>query len=92
MSGNGKNILFYSEEPSSVEEIGEFLIQVGQKLKEQGFFNLSQGEAQTEVRPAGAVKLEVKYAVKKQDKHELEIEIEWKPGMEGRRGEKMSVE
>jgi len=81
--GRNEQIIFSSEEPRSVQEIGEFLIQIGQKLKEQGFFNLTQGDQQIEVRPDGATKLELKYEIEGGNKHEFEIEIEWKPGAGG---------
>jgi amphi-Trp domain-containing protein len=77
-----EKVIFSSEEPRSVEEIGDFLIQVGQKLKEQGFFTLNQGDKQVEVRPKGGTKLELKYEIEDSNKHEFEIEIEWKPGQE----------
>ncbi len=92
MSGHRENIIFSSEEPRSVEEIGEFLIQAGQKLKEQGFFTLTQDEQQIEIRPGGATKLELKYEVKKESKHQFEIEIEWKEGSAGGPGGKVNIE
>ncbi len=82
MSGR-EEVIFSSEEPRSVEEIGDFLIQIGNKLKEQGFFNLTQGDRQIEVRPVGATKLELKYEIEGGTKHEFEVEIEWKPGAGG---------
>lgn len=83
MSGRD-NVLFSSEEPRSVQEIGEFLITAGQKLKEHGFFNLTQGDRTLEVRPEGTTTLELKYEIAKETKHKLEIEIQWKPGAAGR--------
>ncbi|RQD76524.1 MAG: amphi-Trp domain-containing protein [Candidatus Syntrophonatronum acetioxidans] len=82
MSGAKEEVIFSSEEPRSVSEIGDFLIQAGQKLKEQGFFTLTSGDKQLEVRPEGATKLELKYEIEGA-KHEFEIEIEWKPGVGG---------
>lgn len=84
MSEKEKSTLFSSEEQKSVEDIAEFLIQTGQKLKEQGFFTLSQDDQQVEIRPEGATTLELKYKVKKESKHKFEIEIEWKEGAAGR--------
>ncbi len=72
---------FYSEKPSSVEEIGQFLINIGEKLLKEGSFNLQQGEQEFSIAPSGLVELEVKYKTKK-NKHEFEVEIEWKPGVE----------
>lgn len=77
-----EKVIFSSEEPRSVEEIGDFLIRVGQKLKEQGFFTLNQGDKHVEVRPEGKTKLELKYEIEGSNKHEFEIEIEWKPGQD----------
>ena len=84
MSGKDKNTMFSSEEQKSVEDIAEFLIQTGQKLKEQGYFTLSQEDQQVEIRPEGAATLELKYKVKKESKHKFEIEIEWKEGVADR--------
>lgn len=75
-----EEVLFSSEEQRSVGEIGDFLIQVGEKLKEKGSFTLLQGEKQLEVHPAGRTKLELKYEIENGMKHSFEIEIEWKPG------------
>ncbi len=82
MSGR-EEVIFSSEEPRSIEEIGDFLIQIGNKLKSQGSFNLSQGDRHIEVRPDGATKLELKYEIEDGNKHEFEVEIEWKPGAGG---------
>ncbi len=90
MSGKKEEVIFSSEEPRSVAEIGDFLIQAGQKLKEQGSFNLSHGEKQLEVRPEGATKLELKYEIEGQ-KHQFEIEIEWKPGIGGTGSGKVDI-
>ena len=38
MSGR-EEVIFSSEEPRSVAEIGDFLVQVGTKLYEQGHFS-----------------------------------------------------
>lgn len=77
-----EKVIFSSEEPRSVEEIGDFLIRLGQKLKEEGFFTLNQGDKQVEVRPEGRTKLESKYEIEGSNKHEFAIEIEWKPGQD----------
>ncbi len=79
MSGR-EEVVFSSEEPRSVAEIGDFLVQVGTKLKEKGYFQLVQGDRQLEVRPSGATKLELKYEIEDDVEHQFEIEIEWKPG------------
>ncbi len=86
MSGKSEEVIFSSEEPRTIQEIGDFLILAGQKLKEQGFFNLTQGDRQIEVRPDGSTKLELKYEIKGETKHQFEIEIEWKPGVGGQGG------
>ncbi len=82
MSGR-EEVVFSSKSLRDVEEIGDFLIQVGQKLKEQGYFTMTQGERQIEIRPKGSTKLELKYEIEDKGKHEFEIEIEWKPGVAG---------
>ncbi len=74
-----EEVVFRSEEPRSVEEIGEFLVRVGKRLKEKGSFGLTQGDQQVEICPSGATKLELKYEVEGGTKHQFEIEIEWKP-------------
>ncbi len=91
MANRSENIIFSSEEPRSIEEIGDFLIQAGQKLKGQGFFTLTQEGQTVEIRPGGATKLELKYEIKKDHKHQFEIEIEWKEGAAGSTGEKVSI-
>ncbi|UMZ73591.1 amphi-Trp domain-containing protein [Natranaerofaba carboxydovora] len=78
MSSNS-TVHFYSEEPKSTKDIGEFLKMIGEKLSNEGSFSLQQGETEHNIAPSGATKLELKYKTK-QDKHEFEIEIEWKPG------------
>lgn len=85
MSGKSEEVIFSSEEPRTVQEIADFLILAGQKLKEQGYFNLTQGDRQVEVRPDGSTKLELKYEIEGV-KHQFEIEIEWKPGAQGQGG------
>lgn len=92
MSGHNENIIFSSEEPRSVEEIGDFLIQAGEKLKSQGFFTLTQDDQKIEVKPGGATKLELKYEIKKDTKHQFEIEIEWKEGEAGGAAGKVSID
>ncbi len=77
-----EEVIFSSEEPRSVQEIGDFLIQIGEKLKEQGFFSLTQGEKQIKIHPEGATKLEIKYEIEDEVKHGFEVEIEWKTGSE----------
>ncbi len=91
MARHHENIIFSSGEPRSIEEIGDFLIQAGQKLKSQGFFTLTQDDKKIEVRPGIATKLELKYEVKKDTKHQFEIEIEWKEGEAGSAAGKVSI-
>jgi len=78
---SNETVHFYSEKPSSTEEIGRFLISIGEKLVQEGSFSLQQGEQEFNIAPAGAVMLELKYKTKK-NKHEFEVEIEWKPGVD----------
>ncbi len=82
MSKEKSVVHFSSEEPRSVEEIGRFLVNLGEKLLEQGGFTVTQGEQEYYIEPGGASKLELKYE-SKGEKHQFEIEIEWKPGKAG---------
>jgi len=74
-----KEVIFASEEWRSLPEVIGFLRTVADRLEEQGAVTLTQGERQVEVRPEGAIVLEIKYEVQG-EKQKLEIEIEWKPG------------
>lgn len=74
-----KQVLFDSEERKSLPEVVAFLRTVADRLEGQGFLALAQGERQVEVRPQGAIVLEVKYEVQG-EQQKLEIEIEWRPG------------
>lgn len=78
---SGGNVLFSSEEPRSLAEIGQFLVSIGEKLKSEGSFTVMQGAEEFQIAPAGNTKLELKYKTKG-EKHEFEIEIEWKPGQQ----------
>lgn len=81
MNGREK-ILFSSKEDKTPQEIGAFLIKLGEKLQSDGSFSLTQGEQVIEVHPQGPTRLELEYEIEG-EKHEFEIEIEWKPGQEG---------
>lgn len=81
MSGR-ERILFSSKEDKTPQEIGAFLMQLGEKLQTDGSFTLTQGERVIEVHPQGLTKLELEYEIEG-EKHEFEIEIEWRPGREG---------
>ncbi len=72
-------VLFSSEERSSLPAVISFLREVADRLEQQGSVTLAQGDRQVEVRPEGNIVLETKYEVKG-EKQQLEIEIEWKPG------------
>ncbi len=76
---NREEVVFSTEERRSIAEISDFLIQAGTKLKEQGFFTVTQGDQQIEVRPRGNTKLELKYEIEDDREHQFEIEIEWEP-------------
>ena len=78
MSSNSQ-VHFSSEEAKSVKEIGEFLQMIGEKLVNEGSFSLQHNDNNYTIAPDGATKLELKYQTKG-DKHEFEIEVEWKPG------------
>lgn len=77
-----KQVFVNVEEQRSVEDIGKFLVEIGQKLAGEGSFSLSQGGQSYQVAPSGQVELEVQYKTKG-DKHTFEVEIEWWPGREG---------
>ncbi len=74
-----ERIIFESEQPLQTQEIWNFLIEVGQKLKEDWQFNLKKWEEDINVSPKWNTKLEVKYEIENETKHKLEFEIEWKP-------------
>ncbi len=76
---SGSNVIFSSEGQRSVAEIGQFLVEIGEKLQAGGSFTLMQGAEELQIAPSGNTKLELKYKTKG-EKHEFEIEIEWKPG------------
>lgn len=70
------------EEYRSAEEIGRFLVDIGQKLAGEGAFTLTQGGQSYRIAPSGQVELEIQYK-SRGDKHTFEVEIEWRPGREG---------
>ncbi len=74
-----EEVVFSTEESLSVQEIGDFLLQVGKKLKDQGYFTVTRGEEEIEVRPSGSTKLELKYEIENGREHQFEMEIEWDP-------------
>ncbi|MFW6369351.1 MAG: amphi-Trp domain-containing protein, partial [Myxococcota bacterium] len=76
MSGKKADVVFSSKEPKSVEEIGRFLVTVGQKLIDSGSFTVVQAGREVDVSPSGSTRLELKYK-NKGYKQEFEIEIEW---------------
>lgn len=49
---------------------------IARKLKEDGTFNLRQGQKVHDVSPAKTVELEIKLEQKKY-KHKFEVELEW---------------
>lgn len=74
-----EEVIFSSKEYRDIGEVADFLIQIGEKLKSQGSFNLSKGSEQVEVKPTGPAKLDLKYEIEDNEKHEFEVEIKWKP-------------
>ncbi len=74
-----KQKLIDVEERKSPLEIGEFLMDVGRKLFENGEFDVVHGGESHRIAPTGRVELEVQYKTKG-DKHKFEIEIQWVPG------------
>ncbi len=78
-----KSVLhFSSEEPRSLREIASFLVNLGEKLLDQGGFTIVQEGQEYYIEPTGATKLELQYKTKG-EKQQFEIEIEWKPAGEG---------
>lgn len=73
-----KNV-FSSKEHHNMEEVGDFLIKIGQKLKEEGSFSLDKGSEQVRIKPMGSLVLELKYEIEKDNGHEFEIELKWNP-------------
>lgn len=70
--------LFSSKENKTTQEIGDFLMSLGEKLKTQSSFTIKQGERVFKVKPQGRTRLELDYT-RKGEKYEFEIEIEWRP-------------
>ncbi len=87
MSGNKnkpeKQIHVDWEQPLSKEEIGRYLIDIGEKLINEGSFTVKQGENSYEIAPSGQVELEIQYKTRG-EKHDFEIEIQWIPGKESK--------
>ena len=71
--------VFSSKENKSVEELGDFLIHLGQRLKNEGSFSLDKGDEKVSVKPMGSVVLDLKYEIEKENVHEFEIELKWNP-------------
>jgi len=69
------------EQTLSKEEIGNYLVEIGKKLINEGSFTIKQGQQSYEIAPAGQVKFEIQYKTKG-EKQEFELEIQWKPGKE----------
>jgi len=78
-----KQVHINSEQALSKEEIGKYLVEVGEKLINEGSFTIKQGQQSYEIAPAGQIELEIQYKTKG-EKKEFEIEIQWKPGKEGK--------
>ena len=62
-------------------EVWEFLIDVGQKLINEGSFTIKQGQDSYEINPSGQIKIELQYKTRG-EKNSFEVEIQWKPGVE----------
>lgn len=74
--------IFLSKQSKKADEIGEFLVQIGEKLKTQGFFNLEKEGEKIEIKPEGSTKLKLEYEIE-EGKHEFEIKIKWNPSEQG---------
>lgn len=78
-----EEVLFKSEQPSDIAQIAGFLRSIADKLESQGYFTLEQDGETVEIRPTGAVSLELKFERETpKEKYEFEIEIGWRPGIE----------
>jgi len=69
------------EQAMSKEEIGRYLVDIGQKLVNEGNFTIKQGQESHNINPSGHVELELKYKTRG-EKKTFEIEIQWKPGVD----------
>jgi len=69
------------EQTMSKEEIGNYLVDIGQKLINEGSFTIVQGQESYEINPSGHLELEIQYKTKG-EKNTFEIEIQWKPGVD----------
>jgi len=69
------------EQAMSKEEIGRYLVNIGQKLIEEGSFTIKQGQDSYEINPSGHIELELQYKTRG-EKNTFEIEIQWKPGVD----------
>lgn len=71
-------ILYKGNDIKTVGEVGDLLLELGNKLKSQGYFNLvTNNNNDVRVTPKGSISLEIKYEVNDKGKHELELEFEW---------------
>jgi len=66
------------EQALSKEEIGKYLIDIGQKLVNEGSFTVKHGQESYQINPSGLIELELQYKTKG-EKNTFEIEIQWKP-------------
>ncbi len=67
------------EQALSKEEIGRYLVDIGQKLIDDGSFTIKQGQDSYKINPSGHIELELQYKTRG-EKNTFEIEIQWKPG------------
>lgn len=65
------------KEHQSLNEFAQTLEIIAKKLKEQASFTLMKGDQEIEIQPNDLVEVEYSYKIKG-DKHEFEIELEWR--------------
>ncbi len=69
------------EQALSKDEIGRYLVDIGQRLIDEGSFMIKQGQDSYEINPTGHIELELQYKTRG-EKHTFEMEIQWKPGVD----------
>lgn len=70
------------KEHQSLNEFAETLEVIAKKLKDEASFTLQQGDREIDIAPNSLVEVEYSYKIKG-DKHEFEIELEWREDGKG---------
>lgn len=74
-----KNWIIKRKEYQSVQELAQMLEDIAAKLKAEGSFSITEGEKTTTIAPGQRLEVEIEYSTKG-NKHEFEIELEWREG------------